>query len=92
VGLLGVSGLTLGLILSEFSFWMAANMEKHLSLDYTYLGSLPRPTAPWGTQPPHEYATRTETLQLTHTPAARPQAFLSSQARRSVFYLRKLMM
>ncbi|KAJ7293538.1 hypothetical protein C8J57DRAFT_1269293 [Mycena rebaudengoi] len=38
-------------------FWMAANMEKHLSLDYTYLGSLPRPTAPWGTQPPHDPAT-----------------------------------
>ncbi|KAJ7487558.1 hypothetical protein B0H11DRAFT_1720990 [Mycena galericulata] len=48
-------------------FWMAvssplsnrlhavlqANLEDHLSLDYTYLGSLPRPSAPWGTEPPH---------------------------------------
>ncbi|KAF7347868.1 DUF2235 domain-containing protein [Mycena venus] len=35
-------------------FWMAANLENHLSLDYAYLGSLPRPTAGWGEQPPHD--------------------------------------
>ncbi|KAJ7900304.1 hypothetical protein B0H14DRAFT_1559495 [Mycena olivaceomarginata] len=34
-------------------FWMAANLEKHLSLDYKYMGSLPRPSAPWGAQTPH---------------------------------------
>ncbi|KAJ7244759.1 hypothetical protein B0H12DRAFT_801130 [Mycena haematopus] len=34
-------------------FWMAANLESHLSLDYAYLGTLPHPTAPWGKQPPH---------------------------------------
>ncbi|KAJ6621699.1 hypothetical protein B0H10DRAFT_970376 [Mycena sp. CBHHK59/15] len=38
-------------------FWMAANVEDHLSLDYTYLGSIPRPSGPWGTQPPHNPAT-----------------------------------
>ncbi|KAJ7125623.1 hypothetical protein C8R43DRAFT_712084 [Mycena crocata] len=38
-------------------FWMAANLEEHLSLDYSYLGSLPRPSAPWGAQPPHDPAT-----------------------------------
>ncbi|KAJ7103571.1 hypothetical protein B0H15DRAFT_221043 [Mycena belliarum] len=39
-------------------FWMAANVQEHLSLDYTYLGSLPHPSAQWGTQPPHNPATR----------------------------------
>ncbi|KAJ7783742.1 hypothetical protein DFH07DRAFT_726840 [Mycena maculata] len=34
-------------------FWMAANLEDHISLDYGYLGSLPRPGGPWGTEPPH---------------------------------------
>jgi len=38
-------------------FWMAANLENHLSLDYAYLGSLPRPSAPWGEQPPHNPTT-----------------------------------
>ncbi|KAJ7492661.1 hypothetical protein FB451DRAFT_1219174 [Mycena latifolia] len=37
-------------------FWMAANVEDHLSLDFTYLGSLIQPTAPWGAQPPHDPA------------------------------------
>ncbi|CAK5280206.1 unnamed protein product [Mycena citricolor] len=34
-------------------FWMASNLEKHLSLDYKYLGSLPHPSAPWGALPAH---------------------------------------
>ncbi|KAJ6575071.1 hypothetical protein B0H19DRAFT_1127016 [Mycena capillaripes] len=38
-------------------FWMAANLEEHLSLDYAYLGSLPRPNAPWGAQSPHDPGT-----------------------------------
>ncbi|KAJ7225553.1 hypothetical protein GGX14DRAFT_348671 [Mycena pura] len=38
-------------------FWMAANVEQHLSLDYTYLGSLPQPVAPWGSQQPHDPCT-----------------------------------
>ncbi|KAJ6604610.1 hypothetical protein DFH09DRAFT_1123260 [Mycena vulgaris] len=38
-------------------FWMAANVEDHLSLDYKYLNSLPRPNAPWGAQTPHDPAT-----------------------------------
>ncbi|KAK7064262.1 DUF2235 domain-containing protein [Favolaschia claudopus] len=31
-----------------------ANLEPHLSLDYSYLGTLPRPTTLWGEQPPHD--------------------------------------
>jgi len=46
-------------------FWMAANVEDHLSLDFTYLGSLPRPSAPWGAQPPHNPATGIFTLAHT---------------------------
>ncbi|KAJ7706225.1 hypothetical protein B0H17DRAFT_919570, partial [Mycena rosella] len=38
-------------------FWMAANVEDHLALDYKYLGSLPHPSAQWGAQPPHDPAT-----------------------------------
>ncbi|KAJ7786267.1 hypothetical protein B0H16DRAFT_25079 [Mycena metata] len=38
-------------------FWMASNLEDHLSLDYTYLESLPKPNFPWGAQPPHDPAT-----------------------------------
>ncbi|KAJ6509494.1 hypothetical protein C8R47DRAFT_1098890 [Mycena vitilis] len=37
-------------------FWMAANLEDHLSLDYAYLGSLPRPNFPWGEQSAHDPA------------------------------------
>ncbi|KAJ7169841.1 hypothetical protein C8R46DRAFT_214095 [Mycena filopes] len=38
-------------------FWMASNLENHLSLDYAYLESLPRPNASWGAQPPHDPTT-----------------------------------
>jgi uncharacterized protein (DUF2235 family) len=36
-------------------FWMASKLENHLSLDYSYLGTLPHPTAyKWAMQPPHD--------------------------------------
>ncbi|KAF8521484.1 hypothetical protein JB92DRAFT_3277272 [Gautieria morchelliformis] len=44
--------------LSDLSLaWMVSNIEKMLSLDRTYLDSLPRPVAPWGQQLPHDPAT-----------------------------------
>ncbi|KAJ7071072.1 hypothetical protein C8F01DRAFT_413906 [Mycena amicta] len=53
-------------------FWMTANVADHLSLDYTYLGSLPQPTAPYGQQRPHD--PRTGIFALTHKLQRKPPA------------------
>ncbi|KAI0778260.1 hypothetical protein BD413DRAFT_465094 [Trametes elegans] len=37
--------------------WMIANVGDALSFDYDYVKSLLSPTAPWGTQPPHDSRT-----------------------------------
>ncbi|KAI0375074.1 hypothetical protein BV20DRAFT_934232 [Pilatotrama ljubarskyi] len=37
--------------------WMIANVGDALSFDYDYVISLPRPTAAWGAQPPHDSRT-----------------------------------
>ncbi|KAF8905539.1 hypothetical protein CPB84DRAFT_597698 [Gymnopilus junonius] len=37
--------------------WMAAQVEKFLSLDIDYLENILQPVAPWGTQKPHNSAT-----------------------------------
>jgi len=45
--------------------WLTANIGDILSLDYTYLASLPDPVAPWGAQAPHDSATGVFALAAT---------------------------
>ncbi|KIM84974.1 hypothetical protein PILCRDRAFT_817818 [Piloderma croceum F 1598] len=45
--------------------WMIANISNLLSVDYTYLSTLPQPCYPWGEQPPHD--PRTGVFSLTET-------------------------
>ncbi|KAI0639477.1 hypothetical protein C8Q77DRAFT_1163987 [Trametes polyzona] len=42
--------------------WMIANIGDALSFDYDYVIALPRPTAVWGSQPPHDSRTGIFTL------------------------------